>query len=40
VEVLRGELVPFADLTNNEATKTQLASVLLKRALLGWSSTK
>jgi aerobic carbon-monoxide dehydrogenase medium subunit len=40
VEVLRGELVPFADLTNNEATKTQLATVLLKRALLTWSSTK
>jgi aerobic carbon-monoxide dehydrogenase medium subunit len=40
VEVLRAELVPFADLTNNEATKTQLATVLLKRALLTWSSTK
>ena len=40
VEVLRDELVPFADLTHNEATKTQLATVLLKRALLGWSSTK
>jgi aerobic carbon-monoxide dehydrogenase medium subunit len=40
VEVLRGELVPFADLTHNEATKTQLAAVLLKRALLTWSSKK
>ena len=40
VEMLRAELVPFADLTNNEATKTQLASVLLKRALLAWSSSK
>jgi carbon-monoxide dehydrogenase medium subunit len=40
VQVLRSELEPFADLTHNEATKTQLAAVLLKRALLTWSSTK
>lgn len=40
VQVLRSELVPFADLTHNEATKTQLAAVLLKRALLGWLNEK
>jgi aerobic carbon-monoxide dehydrogenase medium subunit len=36
VAALRGELNPIADLTHSEAAKRQLASVLLKRALLGW----
>jgi carbon-monoxide dehydrogenase medium subunit len=36
VEALRGELQPIADLTHGEAAKRQLASVLLKRALLAW----
>lgn len=36
VDVLRDELHPIADLTHGEAAKRQLASVLLKRALLGW----
>lgn len=36
VDVLRSELSPLPDLTHSEATKRQLASVLLKRALLGW----
>lgn len=36
VDVLRSELSPLPDLTHSEAAKRQLASVLLKRALLGW----
>ena len=36
VDVLRSELAPLPDLTHSEAAKRQLASVLLKRALLGW----
>ena len=36
VDVLRSELSPLPDLTHSEATKRQLASVLLKRALLSW----
>jgi aerobic carbon-monoxide dehydrogenase medium subunit len=39
IEVLRGELVPLADLTHSEAAKRQLASVLLKRALQSWVQT-
>ena len=36
VDVLRSELAPLPDLTHSEAAKRQLASVLLKRALLSW----
>ena len=36
VDVLKSELTPLPDLTHSEAAKRQLASVLLKRALLGW----
>jgi aerobic carbon-monoxide dehydrogenase medium subunit len=36
VAALRGELNPLADLTHSEATKRQLANVLLKRALQAW----
>lgn len=36
VDVLRSEISPIPDLTHSEATKRQLAGVLLKRALLGW----
>jgi carbon-monoxide dehydrogenase medium subunit len=36
VDVLRSELAPLPDLTHSAAAKRQLASVLLKRALLGW----
>ena len=36
VDVLRSELSPLPDLTHSEAAKRQLASVLLKRALLSW----
>jgi aerobic carbon-monoxide dehydrogenase medium subunit len=39
IEVLRGELVPLADLTHSETAKKQLASVLLKRALQSWVQT-
>lgn len=36
VAALRSELKPLPDLTHSEATKRQLASVLLKRALQAW----
>lgn len=36
VAALRSELQPLPDLTHSEATKRQLASVLLKRALQAW----
>jgi len=39
VDVLRSELAPIPDLTHSEAAKRQLASVLLKRALMGWIPT-
>jgi len=39
VDVLRSELAPTPDLTHSEAAKRQLASVLLKRALMGWIPT-
>lgn len=39
VDVLRSELAPIPDLTHSAAAKRQLASVLLKRALMGWIPT-
>ncbi|MGB4117787.1 MAG: xanthine dehydrogenase family protein subunit M [Polaromonas sp.] len=39
VDVLRSELAPIPDLTHSEAAKRQLASVLLKRALMSWMPT-
>ena len=39
VDVLRSELAPIPDLTHSEATKRQLAGVLLKRALMSWIPT-
>jgi aerobic carbon-monoxide dehydrogenase medium subunit len=36
VAALRAEIQPLPDLTHSEATKRQLACVLLKRTLLGW----
>jgi carbon-monoxide dehydrogenase medium subunit len=36
VAALSTEIQPLADLTHSEATKRQLACVLLKRTLLGW----
>lgn len=37
VAALRSELKPLPDLTHSEATKRQLVSVLLKRALQAWT---
>jgi aerobic carbon-monoxide dehydrogenase medium subunit len=39
IAALRIELNPVADLTHSEAAKRQMASVLLKRTLLGWLQT-
>lgn len=39
VDVLRSEITPIPDLTHSEAAKRQLASVLLKRALMSWMPT-
>jgi aerobic carbon-monoxide dehydrogenase medium subunit len=40
VNALRKELDPIADLTHSEASKRQLACVLLKRALQSWQQTQ
>jgi len=40
VQALKEEMTPVADLTHSEATKRQLASVLLKRTLLNWMNGK